>query len=132
MDLAFLRRVSKPTRYTGGEVNEVVKEDHPGLFHVALAFPDTYDIGMSYLGLQILYRTLNAREDLWAERAFMPMPDMEEALAARGLPLYALESKRPLSGFDVVGFLPRLRTGLHQRAPYAPHGRPALALRGPG
>lgn len=104
MDLSFLRGVAKPTRYTGGEVNEVVKEDRPDLLHVALAFPDTYDIGMSYLGLQILYRALNSREKIWAERAFMPMPDMEEALVSRGLPLYALESKRPLSAFHLIGF----------------------------
>lgn len=104
MELGFLRNVAKPTRYTGGEVNEVIKAETPGLLHVALAFPDSYDIGMSTVGLKILYRILNDREDIWAERAFMPMPDMEAELAARGLPLYGLESKRPLSAFDVVGF----------------------------
>jgi radical SAM family uncharacterized protein/radical SAM-linked protein len=104
MDLRFLRGVMKPTRYTGGEVNEVVKAEAPGLLHVALAFPDSYDIGMSTMGLKILYKVLNDREDIWAERVFMPMPDMVKELEARSLPLYGLESKRPLSAFDVVGF----------------------------
>ncbi len=104
MDLNFLRNVAKPTRYTGGEVNEVVKEDAPGLLHLALAFPDGYDIGMSTMGLKILYGIANAREDIWAERVFMPMPDMVKELEARGLPLYGLESKRPLRSFDAIGF----------------------------
>ncbi len=103
-DLSFLRSVAKPTRYIGGEVNEVVKRDSPGLLHVALAFPDLYDIGMSYMGLAILYETVNARQDAWAERVFMPWLDMEAEMEARGIPLYGLESKRPLAEFDVIGF----------------------------
>lgn len=104
MDLGFLSEVIKPTRYTGGEVNETVKSDRDDLLHVALAFPDGYEIAMSTMGLKILYGVLNARSDIWAERVFMPMPDMIEVLDARDLPLFALESKRPLDGFDVVGF----------------------------
>ncbi len=104
MDLDFLRNVAKPTRYTGGEVNEVVKAEKDGLFHLALAFPDGYDLGMSTMGLKILYELANRRDDLWAERVFMPMPDMVKELESRGLPLYGLESKRPLSAFDAVGF----------------------------
>lgn len=104
MELGFLRSVSKPTRYTGGEVNQSVKEERDGLLHVALAFPDVYEIAMSTLGLKILYGVLNDREDVWAERVFMPMPDMQEALESRGLPLYGLESGRPLKAFDLVGF----------------------------
>lgn len=104
MDLSFLRRVAKPTRYTGGEVNEVVKEEREGLLHVALAFPDVYEIAMSTLGLKILYARLNEREDVWAERVFMPWPDMEAELLARRIPLYGLESRRPLAAFDLVGF----------------------------
>jgi radical SAM family uncharacterized protein/radical SAM-linked protein len=104
MDLSFLRRVAKPTRYTGGEVNEVVKEEREGLLHVALAFPDVYEIAMSTLGLKILYARLNEREDVWAERVFMPWPDMEAELQARRIPLYGLESGRPLAAFDLVGF----------------------------
>ena len=104
MDLSFLRNVAKPTRYTGGEVNEVVKAEIPGLFHLALAFPDGYDIGMSTMGLKILYDIANRKEDIWAERVFMPMPDMVTELESRGLPLYGLESKRSLDSFDAVGF----------------------------
>lgn len=104
MDFNFLRSVAKPTRYTGGEVNEVVKADSAALFHLALAFPDSYDIGMSTMGLKILYDIANRKDDIWAERVFMPMPDMVEELEARGLPLYGLESKRPLCDFDAVGF----------------------------
>lgn len=104
VDLSFLTSVSKPTRYTGGEVNEVVKEERDGLLHVAIVFPDLYEIGMSYTGLPILYTALNAREDVWAERVFMPAPDMQAALESRGLPLYGLESKRPLGHFDLIGF----------------------------
>ncbi len=102
--LPFLRAVSKPTRYTGGEVNEVVKPESDGLLHVALAFPDLYEIGMSYVGFSILYAALNGREDVWAERVFMPWTDMRAQMEARGVPLYGLESKRPLAAFDVVGF----------------------------
>ena len=104
MDLSFLSTVTKPTRYTGGEVNEVVKSDGPEMFHVAIAFPDAYEIAMSTMGMKILYKILNEQPWLWAERVFMVMPDMEEAMAARGLSLYGLESKRPLYDFDVVGF----------------------------
>lgn len=104
VDLSFLSMVAKPTRYTGGEVNEVVKQEHDGLLHVAIAFPDLYEIGMSYTGLPILYTVLNANQDIWAERIFMPAPDMQAALEERGLPLYGLESKRPLGEFDLIGF----------------------------
>lgn len=104
VDLAFLRSVAKPTRYIGGEVNEIVKPDSREMLHVALAFPDLYDIGMSYMGLSILYNAVNRREDAWAERVFMPWLDMEAEMEARKLPLYGLESKRPLAEFDVIGF----------------------------
>ncbi|MCI4398442.1 MAG: TIGR03960 family B12-binding radical SAM protein [Acidobacteria bacterium] len=104
VDLSFLRSVAKPTRYIGGEVNEVVKPDGGELLHVALAFPDLYDIGMSYMGLSILYSAVNKRDDAWAERVFMPWLDMEAEMEGRHLPLYGLESKRPLAEFDVIGF----------------------------
>ncbi len=104
IDLSFLRSVAKPTRYIGGEVNEVVKSESGKLIHVAIAFPDLYDIGMSYMGLSILYDTINGRDDAWAERVFMPWLDMEAEMEARRLPLYGLESKRPLADFDVIGF----------------------------
>lgn len=104
MDTSFLTSVSKPTRYTGGEVNQVLKDETPGLIHAAIAFPDGYEIAMSSVGLAILYSVLNASPRVWAERAFMPMPDMAAEMEKRGIPLFSLESKRPLAEFDVVGF----------------------------
>ena len=99
-----LPRVEKPGRYTGGELNQVVKDWNAVQTHVALVFPDLYDIGMSNLGLAILYDQLNQRDDTLAERAFSPWIDMEEALKQAGLPLYSLETKHSLAEFDIVGF----------------------------
>ncbi|NMC00017.1 MAG: TIGR03960 family B12-binding radical SAM protein [Thermoanaerobaculaceae bacterium] len=103
-DYPFLLRVSKPTRYCGGEINEVIKEKKENLFNVAICFPEVYDIGMSNLGLQILYSVLNSKRNIWAQRCFMPFPDMEEELLKRRIPLYALESGMELSKFDLIGF----------------------------
>jgi len=97
-------RVEKPGRYTGGEWNSVRKDPARVRISVALAFPDVYEIGMSYLGQKILYDLLNARPEIRAERVFAPWPDMEEALRASGSPLFSLESRTPLFAFDVVGF----------------------------
>ena len=100
----ILLAVDKPSRYTGGEVNSIRKTDRPGLVRFALAFPDTYEVGMSHLGLQILYAILNGRPDAACERVFAPWPDMERELRKRRLPLGSLETQRPLFAFDVVGF----------------------------
>jgi len=89
MDTSFLALVSKPTRYTGGEVNQVVKDEIPGLIHAAIAFPDGYEIAMSSVGLAILYSVLNASPHVWAERVFMPMPDMADEMEKRGIPLFS-------------------------------------------
>ena len=96
--------VQKPGRYTGGELNQVVKPWDSVDTHVALVFPDLYDIGMSNLGWAILYDALNQRNDVLAERAFAPWNDMETRLREAGLPLYSLESKHPLSQFNIIGF----------------------------
>jgi len=101
---AVLRQVEKPGRYTGGEWNAVVKDPSGIRIKVALAFPDVYEIGMSYLGQKILYDLLNRRPDIAAERVFAPWPDFERALRASGIPLSSLETKTPLGEFDVVGF----------------------------
>ena len=101
---AILPRVQKPARYTGGEINQVVKDWDSGRTTVALVFPDLYDLGMSNLGWAILYALLNQRQDVLAERAFAPYTDMEGELRRAGLPLYSLETKHPLSAFDIVGF----------------------------
>jgi radical SAM family uncharacterized protein len=99
-----LIKVQKPARYTGGEINQVVKDWDSVQTRVALVFPDLYDLGMSNLGWAILYDLLNQREDALAERAFAPWSDMEAAMRAAGIPLYSLESKRPLAEFDIIGF----------------------------
>ena len=99
-----LPRVRMPGQYAGGERNSVVKDHSSVDLTVALAFPDTYAVGMSHLGLKILYHMLNGRDDVAAERVFAPWPDMERELRERGLPLCTLETFTPLSHFDVVGF----------------------------
>jgi radical SAM family uncharacterized protein len=100
----ILPTVQKPGRYTGGELNQVVKDWEAVQTHVALVFPDIYDLGMSNLGLAILYDLLNKRSDTWAERAYAPASDMESAMRTYGLPLYSLESKHRLADFDIIGF----------------------------
>ncbi|MFN8457588.1 MAG: hypothetical protein U0401_23515 [Anaerolineae bacterium] len=101
----ILASVQKPARYIGGEFNSVSKDwsDPHILTKVALAFPDVYDLGMSNLGLAILYDLLNKRIDVLAERVYVPWPDMEAAMRAVDMPLYALESKHELRDFDLVG-----------------------------
>ena len=101
---AFLHRLEKPARYTGGEVGSRVREWTSDVAKVCLAFPDVYDIGMSHLGFKILYSILNDDPRTLAERCYAPWSDLEAELRARKLPLVSLESKRPLSDFDVVGF----------------------------
>lgn len=107
---ALLRQVKKPARYTGGELNAADKGDHffsqpvgQGL-HIALCFPDLYEIGMSNLAIQILYAILNQEEADFCERCFAPDTDMREQLKARQLPLTSLETGTPLKQFDLVGF----------------------------
>jgi radical SAM family uncharacterized protein len=100
----ILPYVQKPGRYTGGELNQVVKNWEKIPTRVALIFPDIYDLGMSNLGLAILYDQLNQRPDVLCERSFSPAADMETILRARELPLYSLESKHSLAAFDILGF----------------------------
>jgi len=100
----LLKSVSKPGRYTGGEFGEVIKEKANIKARFALCFPDTYEIGMSNLGIRILYGLLNEQPDIWCERAFAPWVDMEAKLRELSIPLSALESGDPLCEFDIVGF----------------------------
>jgi radical SAM family uncharacterized protein len=100
----ILLSVQKPARYVGSEWNAVHKDWDRVDVTFALAFPDLYEVGMSHLGLQILYHELNRREDTLAERVFAPAPDLEAVLRRRGLPLFALESHRGLRDFDILGF----------------------------
>ncbi len=101
---SLLYRVEKPGRYVGGEYNQVVKPWGSVETHVTLVFPDIYDIGQSNLGLAILYDVLNRQLDILAERAYAPWIDMETQLREHNLPLFSLESKTPLSEFDILGF----------------------------
>jgi len=103
MDLV-LPRVTKPARYTGGEWNSIAKDWERAEIRVALAYPDLYEIGMSNLGLAILYDLLNREPHILAERVYAPWGDMEGEMRARGIPLFSLESKRPLKEFDIIGF----------------------------
>jgi len=100
----ILPRVEKPARYTGGEWNSIAKPWEDVRLRLALAFPEIYEIGMSNLGLAILYDAVNQCPDMLCERVFAPWPDMAAALRAAGMPLYALESRRPLAEFDILGF----------------------------
>jgi radical SAM family uncharacterized protein len=99
----ILPLVEKPGRYVGGEYNSVVKNWNKIETKVALVFPDIYDIGLSNLGLQILYESINQREDCLAERSYSPWQDMESKLIEQKIPLYSLESKIPLKEFDIIG-----------------------------
>lgn len=102
--LRILARVEKPARYLGGEINEVRKEWSAVDVRIALAFPDMYEVAMSHLGLQILYHAINRRPEALCERAYAVWPDLEAELRRAGLPLFTLESRRPLRDFDLVGF----------------------------
>ena len=101
----ILPRVQKPARYTGGEFNEIKKDKSEILLRLALCFPDTYEIGMSNLGLRILYDTANGMDGVSCERVFAPWGDMEDQMRAAKLPLFALESGDNVSDFDVVAFM---------------------------
>lgn len=100
----ILPLVQKPARYTGGELNSVIKDKNSVAIRYAFCFPDSYEIGMSHLGIKILYSLINAREDAWCERVFAPWTDMEEQMRSNGIPLYALESGDPVKDFDLIGF----------------------------
>ena len=104
----ILKRVEKPSRYTGGEYNMRVKsladENGRRRFRFALCFPDVYEIGMSHLGSRIVYNVLNERDDTYCERAYAPWFDMEAELRANSLPVFSLETQTPLNEFDVIGF----------------------------
>lgn len=99
-----LHTVQKPARYTGGEWNSVVKPWDQIPYKIALVFPDTYELGMSNLGLAILYDLINRQPDMLAERVYAPWLDMEAVMRREGLPLFSLETRHPVADFDIVGF----------------------------
>ena len=100
----LLLKVQKPGRYVGGELNEVIKDKKDVDVRFAFCFPDTYEVGMSHLGMKILYSLFNSRDYIWCERVFAPWVDMEELMVQNNIPLYALESGDPVSDFDFIGF----------------------------
>ncbi len=99
-----LLEVQKPSRYIGGEVGSVIKDKSKIDVRFAFCFPDTYDIGMSHLGMKILYSLTNERENYWCERCFAPSEDFEAVMRENDIPLYALESLDPIKDFDFIGF----------------------------
>ena len=101
---SILKSVEKPGRYSGGEYNQIIKDKNKVKARWAFCFPDSYEVGMSNLGVRILYGVLNQEEDIWCERVYTPWVDMQEKMREHGLPLTAHESKDPLTEFDIVGF----------------------------
>lgn len=100
----LLQSVEKPARYTGGELNSVMKDPREVDIRFAFCFPDTYEVGMSHLGMRILYSLLNQREDTYCERVFAPWTDMEGKMRENNIPLFSLETREPVGNFDFVGF----------------------------
>ena len=99
----ILMAVDKPSRYIGNEINMVVKDPDQVEIRFAMCFPDVYEIGMSYLGIQILYDMFNRREDTWCERVYSPWPDLDRVMREQNIPLFALESQSPIRDFDFLG-----------------------------
>ena len=99
-----LKRVQKPARYIGNEFNSIHKEWTPDIMSVAFCFPDVYEVGMSHLGMKILYHMLNNRDDVVCERVFAPWDDMEQEMTKEGTPLLSMESAKPVGEFDIVAF----------------------------
>ena len=101
---SILKQVSKPGRYTGGEYGQIIKNKEDIKCRFAFCFPDTYEIGMSNLGVRLLYGVLNEEKDVWCERVYAPWDDMEEKMRENGIPLFAHESRDPVGDFDFVAF----------------------------
>ena len=101
---SILPKVQKPARYTGGEYNQIIKSLDDVNLRIALCFPDTYEIGMSNLGIKILYGIFNKMDKVWCERVFAPWSDMENEMRNAGIPLYGLESGDPIKNFDIIAF----------------------------
>ena len=100
----YLLSVQKPARYIGGEAGSIYKDKSKVDVRFAFCFPDCYDIGMSHLGMKILYALTNQRENYWCERVFAPWPDFEQIMREHDIPLYGLESLEPIRDFDFIGF----------------------------
>ena len=99
----ILLKIDKPARYIGGEVNSIMKDREHIDIRFAMCFPDVYEIGMSHLGIQIIYDMLNQFEDTWCERVYSPWMDLDEIMRKENIPLFALESQEPVKDFDFLG-----------------------------
>lgn len=99
----ILMKIDKPARYIGNELNSVIKDTSQVDIRFAMCFPDVYEIGMSHLGIQILYDMFNKRQDTWCERVYSPWPDLHEIMKEKNIPLFALESQEPVKNFDFLG-----------------------------
>ena len=99
----ILMSIEKPVRYIGGEYNSVMKDPEEVKVRFAMCFPDVYEIGMSHLGIQILYDMFNSMEDVWCERVYSPWVDLDAVMHRRHIPLFALESQDPVKEFDFLG-----------------------------
>ena len=99
----ILMKIDKPSRYIGGELNMVKKNPEDVEIRFAMCFPDVYEIGMSHLGIQILYDMFNKRDDTYCERVYSPWPDLDKEMREKNLPLFALESQQPIKDFDFLG-----------------------------
>ena len=98
----ILMKVDKPARYIGNEFNSVMKDTSQVNIRFAMCFPDVYEIGMSHLGIQILYDMFNRMDDVWCERVYSPWPDLHEIMKQENIPLFGLESQEPIKNFDFV------------------------------
>ncbi len=103
LDDEILLNIEKPARYIGGEVNSVMKDKDQVDIRFAMCFPDVYEIGMSHLGIQILYDMFNRRDDVWCERVYSPWLDLDKVMREKDIPLFALESQDPVREFDFLG-----------------------------
>ena len=102
----ILLKIEKPARYIGGEYNSVMKDPEKVDVRFAMCFPDVYEIGMSHLGIQILYDMFNRREDVWCERVYSPWVDLDKVMREEHIPLFALESQDPVKEFDFLYYNP--------------------------
>ena len=99
----ILLKIEKPARYIGKEINSVVKRPEDVEIRMAMCFPDVYEIGMSHLGLQILYDMFNNYDDVWCERVYSPWPDLDRIMREKKIPLFGLESQEPIKYLDFLG-----------------------------
>ena len=100
----ILMKIDKPARYIGNELNSIKKDKEKVAIRFAMCFPDVYEIGMSHLGIQILYDMFNKREDVWCERVYSPWTDLHKIMKEEHIPLFALESQEPIKNLDFLGF----------------------------